>query len=271
MEKAIVLGSCLLLFSLWELGKPFFPYPKSHWKRRVANLVVAGFNGGMGLAFFSALTFWVMDFRPGWGLLPALQLAPWATLTLSLLALDLWMYIWHLLNHRVRFLWRFHKAHHSDTEMDATTALRFHPVEIVLSYLIRLPVFFVLGLSPLHLLVYDLILTGFTMFSHANISVGSPLDRGLRLVFVTPYMHKVHHSTSRREYNSNYSSVLSVWDRIFKSYTHHPLPQNIKLGLPRYRHPSWQDVPGIIASGFMADPNGSARTEKKAESTRSSQ
>jgi sterol desaturase/sphingolipid hydroxylase (fatty acid hydroxylase superfamily) len=182
--------------------------------------------------------------------------ARWAT---ALVLLDLWAYAWHRLNHQVPILWRFHRMHHSDTAMDVTTAVRFHVGEVLLSHGARLALVPLLGLEIGHLIAYDLALAASTQFHHANVSLGR-LDRPLRWVLVSPYMHKLHHSRIRAETDSNYAVVLSVWDRLAGTFRMRPDVERIRFGLDDFDDPSWQSLTGMLrtplAPGERARGNG---------------
>jgi sterol desaturase/sphingolipid hydroxylase (fatty acid hydroxylase superfamily) len=148
------------------------------------------------------------------------------------------------------YLWRFHRVHHTDTEMDTTTAYRFHPVEFVLSSILRMSIILLLGLKPEGLLWYEVVLTVSIVFHHSNISIGKRADSIIRTVIVSPIMHKLHHSVKPAEFSSNYSSTLSIWDRLFRSWTETDDPEAITLGLNIYRDMRWQSYPGIMMTPF---------------------
>jgi len=163
---------------------------------------------------------------------------------------DLWMYAWHMANHKIRFLWRFHRTHHSDIEMDNTTALRFHPGEIVFSSLARLVVIAFIGIDFAVLFVYGMSLQVVILFHHSNIGLPEKWDRLLRALVVTPNMHRVHHSQEGFEFNSNYSSIFSLWDRIFGTFRKRDNTLTIKFGLRILREPKWQSLRGMWLTPF---------------------
>ncbi len=141
-----------------------------------------------------------------------------AAALLASLLWDAWIYAWHRLNQRTPFFWRFHQVHHSDVQMDLSTALRFHPGEILLSSLANIVVFTALGIALEYMILYKVVFNLNVLFHHSNVAIPEKWDRILRLFLVSPNMHRVHHSRRMRETNSNYSSVLSVWDRLFGTY-----------------------------------------------------
>jgi sterol desaturase/sphingolipid hydroxylase (fatty acid hydroxylase superfamily) len=160
--------------------------------------------------------------RMGWGLFNALDWPLWVEVVLAILILDLAIWTQHLVTHKVPMLWRFHRVHHADRDFDVTTALRFHPVEILASMLLKIGLVYLLGPAALAVLLFEIILNGTAMFNHSNLRLPLWLDRAVRLILVTPDMHRVHHSIHRHEHDSNYGFALSVWDRIFRTYRPKP-------------------------------------------------
>ncbi len=158
----------------------------------------------------------------GWGLFNRIDWPVWLELVLAVLILDLAIWAQHLVTHKVPLLWRFHRVHHADRDMDVTTGFRFHPVEILASMLLKIGLVYLLGPSALAVLVFEILLSGTALFNHANIALPGPLDRALRFVLVTPDMHRVHHSVHRAEHDSNYGFCLSLWDRLFGTYVAEP-------------------------------------------------
>jgi sterol desaturase/sphingolipid hydroxylase (fatty acid hydroxylase superfamily) len=173
----------------------------------------------------------------GIGLLNNVAWPEWVKIVLALVALDLAIWAQHLASHKIPILWRLHKVHHADRDIDVTTAVRFHPVEIALSMLWKIVVVVPLGASPLAVFLFEVILNGCAMFNHANIDLPGWLDRAIRIFVVTPDMHRVHHSVQRREHDSNYGFNLSVWDRLFRTYTAQPEGghQGMIIGLTPYQ------------------------------------
>lgn len=146
----------------------------------------------------------------------------WVQIAAGLLVIDLFMYWWHRANHRLAFFWYFHKFHHQDKDMNASSSIRFHVGELLFAYLLKLPFFALLGVSPGVVVLYGLLLVPVVTFNHSNVRIGKRLDRLFRLFFVSPQMHRIHHSVLVHESNSNYSAILPYWDRLFKSYRTKP-------------------------------------------------
>jgi sterol desaturase/sphingolipid hydroxylase (fatty acid hydroxylase superfamily) len=171
------------------------------------------------------------------GLLNQVACPQWVKVVIALLALDLAIWVQHLASHKIPIFWRLHQVHHADRDIDVTTAVRFHPVEIGLSMVWKIAVVVPLGASPLAVFLFEVILNACAMFNHANIALPVWLDRVLRLIVVTPDMHRVHHSVLHREHDSNYGFNLSVWDRLFRTYTAQPKAghQGMTIGLTPYQ------------------------------------
>src|SRR4051794_9914013 len=173
----------------------------------------------------------------GWSLFNATPLPPWMEVAAPVVLLDLAIYAQHVAFHAVPVLWRLHRMHHADLEFDVTTGVRFHPVEIVLSMLIKLAAVALLGAPALAVLIFEVLLNATSMFSHSNVRLPERLDRVLRWLVVTPDMHRVHHSTERRETDSNFGFNLSWWDRLFGTYRAQPEAghEKMRLGLSVFR------------------------------------
>lgn len=158
----------------------------------------------------------------GWGLLNQLGWPGWIETVAAILFFDFAIWAQHLVTHKVPLLWRLHRVHHADRDFDVTTAIRFHPVEIALSMLLKIGLVYLIGPAALAIILFEIILNGTALFNHANLALPPRLDRVLRLVLVTPDMHRVHHSTRRHEHDSNYGFALSIWDRLFRTYVPQP-------------------------------------------------
>ncbi|MES0372328.1 MAG: sterol desaturase family protein [Mariprofundaceae bacterium] len=185
-------------------------------------------TGAMGAAFWAA--------ENGWGLLNLVELPGWAAVAIAVILLDLVIYAQHVLVHAVPLLWRLHMVHHSDRDIDVTTGLRFHPLEIIFSMLIKMSVVVLLGAPALAVLIFEVVLNGMAMFNHSNIRLPKAVDATIRTLFVTPDMHRVHHSVIRQETNSNYGFNLSIWDRLFGTYIPQPEKghQGMTIGLSQF-------------------------------------
>lgn len=208
-------------------------------RRWPVNLGLAFFNMAMmrltvgGLAYLSALD----ATERSVGLLNIINIPEWVSFLLTLLVLDFAIYCQHIITHKWPLLWRLHRVHHSDLEFDATTAVRFHPLEILLSMFYKVAWVYLLGAVPMAVIVFEIVLNGAATFNHSNINIPVKWDKVLRWFIITPDMHRIHHSTLRKEIDSNYGFSISLWDRMFKTYTADPeQPQTtMKIGLPSLR------------------------------------
>jgi len=237
----------LTLFWFWESVAPFFRF--EHRGRHLArNLFIAAINVALLAGVFSGLVVWTADLarQHDLGMLRLIRLANVPLVLGSFILLDGWAYWWHRINHKVRFLWRFHRVHHSDPAVDVSTAARFHFGEIALSSLLRLALILLLGIPIEAIILFDVIQFPVIAFHHANIGLSPGVDRFLCLLIVTPSMHKVHHSREKSETDSNYSSMFSVWDRVFGSFGRREDDRGIRFGLPYFESDSFQSVPGLL-------------------------
>ncbi|MDZ5697152.1 sterol desaturase family protein [Chelativorans sp. M5D2P16] len=181
----------------------------------------------------------------GWGLFRYFGFDPLAAGIVAFVVLDFAVWLEHVASHKIPILWRIHRMHHADNGFDLTTGLRFHPLEILISMLWKAGVVVALGAPVLAVLIFEIVLNGASMFNHANIAIPKPLDRVLRLVVVTPDMHRVHHSSIRRETDANYGFNFPFWDRLFRTYVDQPSRGHggMEIGLREYRGP--------VAAGFL--------------------
>jgi len=173
----------------------------------------------------------------GWGLFNMTDLPKALEVGLAILILDLAIWLQHLITHKIPVLWRLHRVHHADRDMDVTTAVRFHPIEIALSMLLKIGLIYALGPSAVAVVLFEIILNGTAMFNHSNLRLPLPIDRFVRRFLVTPDMHRVHHSTQRAEHDSNYGFALSIWDRLFGTYVAQPAKGHEKMTVGLI----WQD------------------------------
>ena len=191
----------------------------------------------------------------GWGLVHALGLPLWAGAPLAVVALDLAIYLQHVLFHAVPALWRLHRVHHADLEIDVTTGARFHPIEILVSMGVKLGVVAALGAPAVAVLIFEVLLNATSMFNHSNVRMPLRLDRVLRWVVVTPDMHRVHHSIAARETNSNFGFNLPWWDRLFGTYRDQPAAghEAMTIGIEQFRAPAEQRLDRMLTQPFRDD------------------
>lgn len=226
-----------VLVSLWTVESlaPMYRGRRHRLRHAGINFGLAAANLVVGLVFASALAASAaLAEREQFGLVRALPLPPGFDIVCALLLFDVWQYAWHRLNHRIPLLWHFHALHHADAELDVTSGVRFHPMEIALSSVARLVVVPLIGLNLETLVLYEALALPVILFHHSNIHIGRRADTALRWLVVTPWMHWVHHSRWPPETDSNFASLLSVWDRIFGTFRLRRDPEAIRLGLDEY-------------------------------------
>lgn len=239
--SAVLIGCALALLlaeALWPRRARSLPVGRrwaTHLGFVLVNLPVErGVQALVFIGLFGAVTGYAA--APDFGLLPRTGWPLWGQGVLAVVLLDLAVWAQHWATHRLPLLWRLHRVHHADPDFDLSTALRFHPLEIGLSMLFKLSVALALGAPLWALIAFELLLSVMPMFNHANLALPLWLDRALRLVIVTPDMHRVHHSTARTEHDRNFGFCLSVWDRLFGTYRAQPAGGHaaMRIGLADY-------------------------------------
>ena len=190
--------------------------------------------------------------KDGYGLLPWLGLGGVWAIFISYLALDALIYFQHRLFHWHPLLFRLHAVHHADLDLDVTSGFRFHPLEIFLSLIIKSVVIFAMGAHPMGVLVFEVLLNAGSLFNHCNINIRGRVDHFLRIFIVTPDMHRIHHSQTPAETDSNFSFTISIWDRLGGTYTPHPkkTQQDIEIGLSQYKDPIYMSLKGLFFLPF---------------------
>jgi sterol desaturase/sphingolipid hydroxylase (fatty acid hydroxylase superfamily) len=195
-----------------------------------------------------------------WGLIPSItnlypSLSATFTITICIILLDAAIYLQHRLFHQIPLLWRLHRMHHSDLDIDVSAAIRFHPIEIILSMWIKIAVVIALGAPVVAVILFELLLNLTAMFSHSNIKLSVKFDRYLRYLFVTPDMHRVHHSINSSETNRNFGFCLPWWDRIFASYQDQPKMGhlNMQIGLPYFRQQQECQIQRMLTQPFRQE------------------
>ncbi len=255
MDKVTIFSIGVLIFLFCLEG--LFPFVKARKKRfshAFTNIFVGSLNGIITGFILGGLTLATLEIAHlyGVGFLGNVGLASLSSLLVGFILLDFWMYVWHRANHILGFLWRFHRMHHTDTQMDVTSALRFHPGEIVISSILYLGVILLFGITFKHLIIYKLVFNINVFFHHSNIFLPKKYDSFIRSFFVTPNMHRVHHSDIPLETNSNYASVFSFWDRIFKSFKNHEdVFPPIVYGLKGMKGERWISLKGMLLTPLM--------------------
>ncbi|MDP2348849.1 MAG: sterol desaturase family protein [Gammaproteobacteria bacterium] len=254
LTRLVVFLAVLLAMAIWELLAERRPQQLRRAKRWPANLLIVLLDTAVvRLAFpLAAVGAAIYAQERGWGLFNLLAVPGWIALILAVLVLDAAVYFQHRLFHAVPVLWRLHRMHHADQEFDVTTALRFHPLEILLSMIIKIAVVVALGASPLAVIVFEILLNATAMFNHGNVRMPLRLDRYLRLLVVTPDMHRVHHSIIRQETDSNFGFNLPWWDRLFGTYRDQPEKGHLgmTIGLEYFRTEGDQRLGNMLVQPF---------------------
>lgn len=244
----------LLLCTLWENVLPRKVLTVSRAFRWVNNLSLVALNSVvialvLPIAAFQAA---VIASEHQWGLFQVLSLPDWLNVLLSIILLDFVIYVQHVIFHRIPVLWKLHRMHHADLDIDVTTGARFHPIEILISMVIKIGAVFMLGVSPIAIVMFEIILNASAMFNHSNAKLALPVDAWLRKAIVTPDMHRVHHSVIQRETHSNFGFFLSVWDRMFSTYRAQPElgHEHVVIGLPDIRDKQEQRLDKLLTQPF---------------------
>ncbi|MBD1575560.1 sterol desaturase family protein [Vibrio sp. S11_S32] len=247
----------LLVMAVWEIQRPRKALTQPKNFRWLNNLGFVALNGAllpftlpflaMGVAFTAT--------QHQWGLLHWLSLPSPIEVLISIVLLDGIIYWQHRLFHQIPLLWRLHRVHHSDQDIDATTGSRFHFIEIWLSMWVKIAAIVILGISPIAVLLFEVILNASAMFNHSNVRLNLKFDALLRKFVVTPDMHRIHHSVHLNETNSNYGFCLSIWDRCFGSYIAEPKDghRDMQIGLGIFRQPQEQGLLKMLTQPFRKD------------------
>ena len=260
-ESAIRLGVFLGVFILVAAAEMLAP------RRALTTAKGKRWFGNLGIVFINTLTvralfpvaavgMALLADEHGWGLLNNVEMPYWLVVVIAVVALDFIIYLQHVMFHAVPALWRLHMMHHADLDFDVTTGARFHPVEIIISMLIKLAAISVLGPPVLAVLIFEVVLNATAMFNHSNWRIPVAIDRVLRLFVVTPDMHRVHHSVIARETNSNFGFNLPWWDRLFGTYRAQPEQghEGMTIGLTQFRDPKRLTLPWMLALPFIGKP-----------------
>ncbi len=237
-------------FLAWlETARPFRAPTESrsrhicrHFFIKIVNQVIAGVQVALTLG----LAYWVQE-HTSLGLRYWIDWPDWLEFIIVILLMDLVVYGTHVLHHRIPLLWKFHRAHHSDHFVDASTAFRFHPGEVITTTFLQTIAFGTLGIGVSHAITYFILIHLITPFHHSNIRISETVDRFLRCVIVSPLMHRVHHSDIRTEHDHNYSNVFSCWDFLFRTYLKRD-NKTLTYGVNELPEQRWQKLPGIYAT-----------------------
>ena len=244
----------LIVMAAWELLAPRRKPGDSktiRWLRNLA-IVLIDVTALRLLPSFSAIYAAIFVEKEGWGLLNYIFNAYFPKVFIGVIMLDLAVYLQHAAFHGLPALWRLHMMHHSDLDIDVTTGIRFHPIEVLLSMGIKMTVVCLAGIPPQGVLIFEVLLNATSLFNHGNVRLGRSIDRILRLFVVTPEMHRVHHSVIIRETNSNFGFNLPWWDRLLGTYKDQPVAghSGMTIGLSQFRDPKELTLPRLLVMPF---------------------
>jgi sterol desaturase/sphingolipid hydroxylase (fatty acid hydroxylase superfamily) len=247
----------LSIIALWEIIAPRRALTTRKRQRWFANLSMIAIATLLVRFTFPLLPVGlaILAQEHGWGILNRISLPPWLAVALAVIALDLVIYLQHVLFHFLPILWRLHRMHHTDLDLDASSGNRFHPLEILISIGIKLGAILVIGASPLAVLLFEILLNATSIFNHGNIRIPLGIDRCLRTLLVTPDMHRVHHSIIPRETNSNFGFNLPWWDYLCGTYRAQPSAGHLEMtiGLKEFRDPARLTLPRLLIQPFERD------------------
>jgi sterol desaturase/sphingolipid hydroxylase (fatty acid hydroxylase superfamily) len=257
-EPMIRLGAFAGIFAVmafWELLAPRRDLEFGRGLRWPNNLGVLVVDTLVLRLVFPTAAVGLVAEAQGWGLFNAFAVPGWLAVISSVILLDLAIYLQHVLFHAVPALWRLHRMHHADLAFDVSTGVRFHPIEILLSMLIKLTLVAALGIPALGVLLFEVLLNATSMFNHGNVRMPERLDRVLRWIVVTPDMHRVHHSATPRETNSNFGFNLPWWDRLFGTYRAQPAAGHdaMIIGIEQFRDPGELRLDRMLLQPFRDD------------------
>ena len=259
-EPLIRLGAfagVLVAMAAWEILAPRRPQQIGRLTRWPGNLGIVALDTLLVRVVFpaAAVGMAVLAERQGWGLFNTAGIPSWLAIVASVLVLDLAIYLQHVMFHAVPALWRLHRMHHADLEFDTTTGVRFHPIEILLSMLLKLVVVAALGAPAVSVLIFEVLLNASSLFNHGNVRLPARVDRALRWIVVTPDMHRVHHSVVPRETNSNFGFSLSCWDRLLGTYRAQPAAghDGMTIGIAQFRQPADLRLDRMLLQPFRDD------------------
>jgi sterol desaturase/sphingolipid hydroxylase (fatty acid hydroxylase superfamily) len=257
LTRLAAFAGVFAVMALWEVMAPRRRQAIGRLRRWPGNLGIVAIDTLLVRLLFptAAVGVALLAESHDWGLLPALNTPLWFGVIVAVVVLDLAIYLQHVLFHAVPVLWRLHRMHHADLEIDVTTGTRFHPIEILLSMAIKLGVVAALGAPAVAVLIFEMLLNATSMFNHANVRLPGRLDGMLRWLVVTPDMHRVHHSILARETNSNFGFNLPWWDRLFGTYRSQPQAGHdaMTIGIEQFRDPRELRLDRMLVQPFRDD------------------
>ncbi len=249
----VVIGAVFLILFLIERIDPLRQPTRPMWERLKVNAGVTVIAATINFAIVQTAAFFTIQWadHASFGLVRSLPVSAWIRGAIAFLLLDLTFYYWHRANHGIPFLWRFHNAHHIDPDLDVSTGFRFHFGEMLFSAVLRSAQVGLIGASLPAYLIYELFYQANTLFHHSNVRLPLDVERRLNWLLVTPRMHGIHHSQVREETNSNYSVILSWWDRLHRTLRLNVPQSEITIGVPAYTDPADNQLSHVLALPFQ--------------------
>ena len=250
--RAALFWGGLLFFLVLELFRPYRGNSVSKGKRWTNNITLTIFNSVILHLLFAGAIVATAAYATAHklGVLNMVAMPPWAKVLVTVVFMDFMLYVWHLLNHEVPLLWRFHRVHHSDLNMDVSTATRFHIGELAISAVIKISLVFFLGASPLGVAIFESVLVLCAQFQHSSVKVPGWFETVFWILFVPPSMHRIHHSVVIKERDTNYGTIFSLWDRCLGTLLRDVDQNGIRIGVGAYRKPEKLNFPQLLIMPF---------------------
>jgi sterol desaturase/sphingolipid hydroxylase (fatty acid hydroxylase superfamily) len=253
LHRSIFIVLLFLIIVVLESIRPLFANRKKrfrHYCRNIAIFAIYSVFVSFPFSFLAVNVFYFLELKH-FGIAYLLPEIFWLRIIVVIVLIDLWMYIWHRLNHKIAFLWRFHRMHHSDNQMDISTAVRFHPGEIFFSSIIRFVPILLIGAQIQELAIYEIVMFVAIFLHHSNFYLPEKIDKVYRLIFVSPWLHWLHHSEWQPETDSNFGTIFSFWDRLAGTFRLKNDPTAIQYGLKEFQASYWQTIVGMLRTPFV--------------------
>ena len=250
--RLILFAGGMIFFLALELLLPYRKSTVSKARRWANNLGLTFVNAVFLYLVFASISLKIAAYvtQNEMGVMNVINLPLWVELVATVVFLDFMLYVWHLLNHEVPFLWRFHRVHHSDVNMDVSTATRFHIGELAISAVLKMALVFFIGATVEAVVLFEILIVLCAQFHHSSVKVPAWLEAVLWIFFVPPSMHRIHHSVIIRERNSNYGTILSLWDRLLETMVTRIDQRRIRIGVGAYNEPNKLGLPHLLIMPF---------------------
>jgi len=250
--RGLITWGGFVFFLCFELIRPYRQPTVSKMKRLMTNIPLTILNSAVLSLVFASATINTALYVSGnhLGLLNMISLPLWSKVLLALFFMDFMLYVWHLLNHEIPFFWRFHRVHHSDLNMDVSTATRFHIGELAMSAVIKICLIYFIGANLISVILFESLLVLAAQFQHSSLNVPESLEKVFWIFFVPPSMHRIHHSVKIQERDTNYGTILSVWDRLLSTLLKDIPQETIIIGVGPYREPEKLGLPHLLFMPF---------------------